>query len=90
MSEKIAIAMNADGLFDLVPTTGLHSLDSSQKIDSLMEVKTLDVAERYLELWNNTNTKRGVAFLLKLHQHEHPYNSRLEGPLLTKFIKTYG
>ena len=55
-----------------------------------MEVKDLDVAERYVQLWNNTKTQSGVAFLLKLHQHEHPYNSRLEGPLLTKFIKTYG
>ena len=90
MSEKIMIAQNADGLYDLVPTTGLHSLNTSQKIDSLMEVKELDVAETYVQLWNNTKTQSGVAFLLKLHQHEHPYNSRLEGPLLTKFIKTYG
>ena len=89
MSEKIMIAQNADGLYDLVPTTGLHSLNTSQKIDSLMEVKDLDVAERYVQLWNNTKTQSGVAFLLKLHQHEHPYNSRLEGPLLTKFIDTY-
>ena len=90
MSDKIMIAQNADGLYDLVPTTGFHSLNTSQKIDSLMEVKDLDVAERYVELWNNTKTKEGVAFLLKLHNYEHPYNYRLDGPLLTKFIDTYG
>ena len=90
MSEEIAIALNADGLYDLVPTTGFHSKETSQKVDSLMEVERLEVAERYMELWNNTNTKEGVDFILRLHAYEHPYNYRLEGPLLTKYIGTYG
>ena len=90
MSEEIAIAQNADGFFDLVPTTGFHSLETSQKIDSLMEVETLAVAERFLELWNNTDSKRGIDFLMRVHAVEYPLNYRLEGPLLNKFLKSYG
>ena len=90
MSKEIALAVNADGFFDLMPTSGIHSLESSQKIDSLMEFEDLEVAERYLELWNNTKTKEGVDFLLRLHSYEQPHNYRLDGPLLNKFIDTYG
>ena len=90
MSSEIAITQNADGFFDLIPTTGFHSLETSQKIDSLMEIESLEIAERYLELWNNTNTKDGVDFLLRLHSYEHPHNYRLDGPLLKNFIETYG
>jgi len=89
MSEEISIAMNADGYFDLIPTTGLFAKDTSSKVDSIMEVELLEVAERYQELWNNTSTKEGVEFLLRLHSYEHPYNYRLDGPLLEKFIESY-
>jgi len=90
MSEDVTIALNADGLYDLVPTTGFHSLDTSQKVDSLMEFEMLEDAERFQELWTNTTTQEGVDFLIRLHASEAPYNYRLEGPLLAKFIKTYG
>jgi len=90
MSEEISIAMNIDGFYDLLPTTGFHSLDSSQKIDSLMEVETLEIAERFLELWNKTDTKSGVDFLMRIHAMEYPLNYRIEGPLLKKFLKSYG
>ena len=90
MSEEITLAVNADGFFDLMPTSGFHSLDTSQKIDSLMEFEHLDIAERYLELWNNTDSKDGIDFLIRLHSYEHPYNYRLEGPLLNKFMESYG
>ena len=90
MSEEITIALNADGLWDLVPTTGFHSLDTSQKVDSLMEFEMLENAERFQELWSNTTTQEGVDFLIRLHASEEPYNYRLEGPLLAKFMKTYG
>ena len=90
MSEEISIALNADGYYDLIPTTGLFAKETSLKVDSLMEVERLEVAERYQELWNNTSSKEGVEFLLRLHAYEHPYNYRLDGPLLEKFIETYG
>mgnify|MGYP001163556448 CR=1 FL=1 len=90
MSEEIAIAQNADGFFDLVPTTGFHSLDTSQKIDSLMEVESLAIAERFLELWNKADSKKSIDFIMRIHSMEFPMNYRLEGPLLTKFLKSYG
>ena len=90
MSEEISIAMNADGFYDLVPTTGFHSLDSSQKIDSLMELENLEIAERFLELWNKTDTKQGVDFIMRIHETEFPLNYRIEGPLLNKFLESYG
>ena len=89
MSEEIIIALNADGLWDLVPTTGFHSLDTSQKVDSLMEFEMLENAERFQELWSNTTTQEGVDFLIRLHASEEPYNYRLEGPLLEKFMESY-
>jgi hypothetical protein len=55
-----------------------------------MEFEHLDIAERYLELWNNTDSKDGIDFLIRLHSYEHPYNYRLEGPLLNKFMESYG
>lgn len=90
MSEEITIALNADGLYDLVPTTGFHSLDTSQKVDSLMEFERLENAERFQMLWSNTNSPEGVDFLIRLHSYEEPYNYRLEGPLLAKFMESYG
>jgi len=89
MSEEITIALNADGLWDLVPTTGFHSLDTSQKVDSLMEFEMLENAERFQELLSNTTTKEGIDFLIRLHASEEPYNYRLEGPLLEKFMDSY-
>ena len=47
MSEEISIALNADGYYDLIPTTGLYAKDTSSKVDSLMEVERLEVAESY-------------------------------------------
>jgi len=89
MSEEITIALNADGLWDLVPTTGFHSLDTSQKVDSLMEFEMLENAERFQELFSNTTTREGIDFLIRLHASEEPYNYRLEGPLLEKFMESY-
>jgi hypothetical protein len=89
MSEDITIALNADGLWDLVPTTGFHSLDTSQKVDSLMEFEMLENAERFQELFSNTTTREGIDFLIRLHASEEPYNYRLEGPLLEKFMESY-
>jgi len=89
MSEEMAIKQNADGFFDIVPVTGLYSLNTSQKIDSLMEVKEMADAERFLELWKNAKTKDSASFILRLHEYEYPYNYRLNGPLLTKFMNTY-
>ena len=89
MSEDITIALNADGLWDLVPTTGFHSLNTSQKVDSLMEFEMLENAERFQELFSNTTTREGIDFLIRLHASEEPYNYRLEGPLLEKFMESY-
>ena len=90
MSEEITIALNADGLYDLVPTTGFHSTNTSQKVDSLMEFEMIEDAERFQKLWSNTTSPEGVEFLIRLHAAEAPYNYRLEGQLLAKFMKTYG
>ena len=84
MSEQITIALNADGFYDLVPTTGFFSKDTSQKVDSLMEFEKLEIAERYQELWNNTSSQEGVEFLIRMHSYEQPHNYRLDGALLTR------
>ena len=55
-----------------------------------MEFEKLEIAERYQELWNNTSSQEGVEFLIRMHSYEQPHNYRLDGPLLTRFMESYG